>query len=388
MSTLRLRRFGSPGALKTIHLPSLIALLAQEGGDHIRSYLDLNPEPGGFNYDRLAAVLADPQEGFPVRLADALHHIHEIADEQGMESMLELIDDRGLRLPSLPDQPTPADLAVQLWLVDPELVERTHAERAIARPKSFLSWLGRGRSRDTAPAPSAEVLRLLEANFDDFFERKKRGRHTRVFVFPRAEATFLLVRHGLPMDRRGIIRDGESTSSFERPERYDVISYVPARDELNIHATTKGERTLYREQLGLHLFGDKDYFPGDGKYTLQPLLERGVDALACEDIAGIEWVTLQEVRLYYRGNHPEVVTRRATNGDLFQVFDTREYALTHTPFQASFRVQFTGSKRPRTVRIKAPNVATYAREADEDVVSQWLAARGFLLRMVPDASGA
>ena len=71
MSTLRLRRFGSPGALKTIDLPSLVLLLRREGGDYLRTLVDLTPDPTRFDYDRLAAVLADPQEGFPVRLADA-----------------------------------------------------------------------------------------------------------------------------------------------------------------------------------------------------------------------------------------------------------------------------------------------------------------------------
>jgi hypothetical protein len=388
MSTLQLRRFGTPGALKTIHLPSLVALLEREGGGYVRARLELVPEPSRFNYDALASVLANPQEGFPVRLVDALHHIHEVADEQGMEAMLELIDERRIVLAHLPDKPTPADLAVQLWMVDPELVERVHAARAIAKPKSFLSWLGRGDVPKAAPEPDDATLRALETVFDDYFERRKRGRHSRVFVFQRPEATYFLVRHGLPMDRRGIIRDGESTSSFERPERYDVISYVPARDELNIHARTKGERTLYREQLGLRLFGNKDYFPDDGKYTLAPLVERGINALACEDIDGIEWVSLQEVKLYYSGNAPEVVTRRAMNGDLFEVFDASGYTLAHTPFQASFRVKFMGSKRPRTVKIKAPNVATYTREADEDVVSRWLAARGFLRRAGSDAQAA
>lgn len=385
MSTLRLQRFAVPAVLKSIELAALVELMHKEGGAYISDQIDLDADEAAFDYDRLAVLLANPKDGYPEGLADALHHIHEVADEDGLESMLDLMEQRGVHLLGLSADASPADVAVRLWLHDPDLVETTHAEKFISRPKSFESWLGRGKGRVSAPAVTDDKLRAMEACFDDYFEQRKRGRHSKVFVFKRTEATYFLVRHGLPMDRRGIIKDGQSTSSFERPEKYDVVSYWPAFDELRVNASTKGEKQLYRKQIGLHIFGKDDYFPdnGTGKFTLAPLFERGQDALACDDIEGIESITLQEVRFYYGGAEPEVVTRRAVRGDLFAVLAAKGRSLPRAPSQASFRVKFVGAKSPRTVRIKVPNVAMYSRESDEDVVSRWLTARGFVV----DAAG-
>ncbi|TVQ88233.1 MAG: hypothetical protein EA397_17245 [Deltaproteobacteria bacterium] len=390
MSTLRLPRFAVPAILKSIDLSALVDLLRQEGGDYVGDVVDLDAAPDAFDYDELALLLANPRDGYPDRLADALHHIHEVADEQGLEAMLDRMQAQGIHLDVEPLDPTPADLAVRLWLLDPDLVETTHAEKFISRPKSFESWLGTGNGRDRLPPPSDPKLRALEAAFDDYFEKRKRGRHSRVFVFTRPEATYFLIRHGMPMDRRGIIKDGQSTSSFERPEKHDVVSYWPACDELRVNASTKGEKDLYRRQIGKHVFGNEDYFPdnGTGKFTLQPLVDLGRDALACDDIEGIDAITLQEVKLFHGGNAAEVVTRRAVGGDLFAVLEAQGRDLPRAPFQASFRVTFTGAKTARTVRIKAPNVAMYTRESDEDVVSRWLTARGFVQDTAGDEQAA
>jgi hypothetical protein len=41
-------------------------------------------------------------------------------------------------------------------------------------------------------------------------------------------------------------------------------------------------------------------------------------------------------------------------------------------------VKFTGTKRPRSVTIRPPNMAKYDRDDDSDVVETWLALRGFI----------
>ena len=387
MSTLNLRRFASPGALKTLDLAALVALLEREGGDYLRERMDLVPDPARFDYARLALLLANPEDGFPVRLADALYHVHELADADGLEALLDAANALG-RGPDIPLDAAPADVAVRLWLHDRELVERLHAERYVIRPKSFESYLGRGVLPVRRPKPTELQIQALEARLDDWFHERRRGRHSRVLVVERPDAVWFLVRHGQPMDRRGVIRDGESACSFERPEVYDVVMYSPERDELSIHARTKGERELYRVEFGRHIFNDADYFPSDGKYTLRPLLRHGEDALACHDVDGIDWVRLREVRLFYGGAHPETVIRRAKT-DLFEVFNARGVDLGNLPvFQASFHVKFTGNRSPRTVTIKPPNVATYQREADEDLVSRWFELRGFLRQVRADEQAA
>lgn len=380
MSAFRLRHFSKPAVLRHVQPDALLMLLTRAGGSYVDSRMSRLVVDGHLLVDEVAAMLASPQEGFPAALVDALHQVDEVSHAEGLDAMLTLAEERGVALPDLPADATPADVAVRLWLRDPDCVERVHAEQSIERRRTFESFMGLGRRLSLeVSTPDAATLAALTHDLDTFYERRKRGRHTRIHVFVRPAAIWFLVRHGQPMDRRGVIRGGESTSSLERPERFDVVTYVHARDELRINTGTKGERAAYRELFGLHLFGSRDYFPGTRSFTLAPLLTLGRDALACEDVPGIDWIRLLEVRHTNGMAAREVVTRRAVDGDLFDVFETTGNGLTQTPFQAAFRVKFAAANRPRVVRIKVPNVATWARDTDEDIIVAWLAARGFLL---------
>ena len=54
---------------------------------------------------------------------------------------------------------------------------------------------------------------------------------------------------------------------------------LEALNELGLSAGTKGERTIYAHALGLVLFGDLTYFGDSAKFTLDPLVALGGDAL-------------------------------------------------------------------------------------------------------------
>ena len=112
-------------------------------------------------------------------------------------------------------------------------------------PPGCLAWsqcsIGKVKGPTTFTPPSTTARKAMEAALDNWFVKKKRGRHSRVFVFPKDEKVWFLVRHGEPMDRRGIIQDGESTISFVRPEKYDVVIYDMQRDELRINAAAMAD---------------------------------------------------------------------------------------------------------------------------------------------------
>ena len=207
-----------------------------------------------------------------------------------------------------------------------------------------------------------------------------------MFVFP-DEANgkaWILVRHGMPVKREGAIKDGQSSSVYYRPEAHDVLVYNSAQDEIGIHAGTKGERTLYREAFGLHLFGDVAYFPDGEKFSLQPLITDGADSLVCADVDGIEWVKLKEVQRYWGGAQKEIETRRAE--DLFAAMATRAatFPATAKLIKAVFLVKFDDAKTPRTVTIRPKNIANYTRDEDSVRIEQWLMKRGFALTPEPE----
>ena len=45
---------------------------------------------------------------------------------------------------------------------------------------------------------------------------------------------------------------------------------------------------------------------------------------------------------------------------------------------ASFQVKFEKSAKPRTIKIKTPNVASFDRKEDAHVIDLWMRARGFI----------
>ncbi|MBW2619542.1 MAG: hypothetical protein JRC92_11770 [Deltaproteobacteria bacterium] len=381
MATYNLRRFSNPDALKAIgrkHLSALLGpycdFLSARGVE-----LPAPPETGHLDYEDLVRVFMSPDSDTPDSLADALYFVHEMASAEGMDELPREAERQGLRIDGSPD-PAPADVAVQVWLQDRDLLERKHAEQFLIRPRSF-KYFQTGKSPvPDFKNPSAERLAAIEADLDEWFESKKRGRGARVFVYPKRDGVWFLVRHGEPYKREGSLKDGQPSSVFYRPEKHDVLVYDRALGEIRINARSKGEKDLYRRQLGQHLFGDEDFFPGDGKYTLDPLRTDGAASLVCTDIEGMEAVKLKEIRFFWGGSEGEVEIRRAN--DVFSAFEARQrsiYARARI-IGASFQVKFSGSKAPRAVNIRPSNIAQYTRDSDSVVVEDWLMKRGFIIK--------
>ena len=118
-------------------------------------------------------------------------------------------------------------------------------------------------------------------------------------------------------------------------------------NELRINTSMPSAKPVYCRTFGKHLFGDPDRFPGMSKYTLQPLLDLGDDALACGDVEGIEWIKLVRVHFLIGGPEEEYAIRGAT--DFFAALDRRGAAFPahYRMAEAVFRVKFTDSKTPR-----------------------------------------
>ncbi len=374
MSTLNPRRFANVGTLKKVHQDRLLSLLVPHEEYLAGRAVDF--DDGQIDFVGLVAVLLKPDEKFPVDLADALHHINELATEDGMDDFLEAAENRGLDL-RLDDEPTPADVALSAWLADRDLVERVVAEQFLLRPRSFEYAVGSGDPPVMVAAPSDDELRAMEKALDDYFDKKKRGRHSKVFVFPKDDGVWFLIRHGEPMDRRGVIRDGESQAVFFRPEKYDVVVYDPVLDELRVNARNKGEKELYRKQIGLRLFADEGYFTDAARYTLDPLLEDGAAALVCADVAGLEYVRLKEVHYYRGGSQKEIEIRKAK--DLFAAYAEKGRTLPGgRMLKAGFEVKFSDAKNPRTLNIRLPRTAQFTRDDDSACLDTWMIRRGFV----------
>ena len=301
-----------------------------------------------------------------------------MATPEAMDVLLQEAENNGITLNGNPD-PTAADVAVQVYLQDKDLLERKHAEQYLLKPRSFEYF-----QTDTHPIPkfkqpTAKALVALEKDLDDWFEKKKRGRGSKVFVYPKKDSVWFLVRHGDPLRREGSLDGGQASSVFYRPEKYDVLVYEPTIGEIRMHACGKGEKDLFRQQFGRHVFSKEDFFPETGKYTLEPLRTDGDASVVCTDVDGMEWVRLKEIQFFWGGAEKETEIRKAN--DVFAAYAGRGRTMPQKAriIRASFQVKFTDSKTARTVTIRPSNIAQYTRDSDASVVEDWLTKRGFIL---------
>jgi hypothetical protein len=379
MATFRLPHFSSHETLAAIDRRRLIAFL-----DPHRDYfagcgvelpsVDSEQE---IDCEGLVRAFLSPGETTPRELIDSLYYVDGMSTPQAMEDLLEGL--REARLPiDVADDVTPADLAVQVWLQYPDLLERKHAEQYLLNPRSFEHYLTDDPDVGAFTIPDAESLHRLETVLNDWFEGHKRGRTARVFIFPRPDAVWFMVRHGEPYKREGSVVGDEPSSVAYRPLKYDVLVYTPARKELRVNAKLKGERKLYRTEFGRHLFGGVNTFTEGAKYTLEPLRVSGEQALVCSDVPGVESITLAELHYRWGGKHREYEIVRAS--DLFAAMKDRNAYIPNAPTlaRALFRVKFADVKQARSVIVTLPTRAQYTRDEDCDLIEAWLKQRGFL----------
>lgn len=381
--TLRLKRFSNAAILKRIDTRLLMQFL-----DPFRGFLTGQrgltwpSDPDQFDHAALAKILMSPSVDTPEELLDALYFVDGLADADCYDRILEEAQDADIDLGV--EDPTPEDLTLRVWLSDPNILERVHAEQNRVRPKTFQSFFTTDADRDL-DYPETDLLATLENDLNLWFEFKKKGRGARVFPFPREDGFWFLVRHGQRIKREGTVEaDGDSGSVFYRPEKFDVLIYYPETGELAIYADTKGEREIYCQLFGKHLFTGPEFFAFTNlveKYSLRPLIEDGPASLTCADVAGISHIALYELHIQHSSNQKDIEIRRAD--DVFQALEDQQRDLRDEQgytrlIKAKFRVTFVGG-RERCVTITPPNIASFDRETDNSVIHDWLTKRGFVI---------
>lgn len=377
MATFNLRRFSTPESLKAIDGKHLLAFLTPFRDYFAGRSMKLPAGPEGLNYERLVAVLMEPGSDTPPDLAEGLFHVHEMATVEGMDGLLEEARICDVALDDSPS-PTPADVAVQVWLRDKDVLLRKHAEQFLVKPRSFEYFQTKEDPVPDFVLPKPKAIHALEKELDEWFVEKKRGRGTRVFVYAKDDGCWFLVRHGDPFRREGSLDEGKSGGVYYRPEKFDVLIYNPRLGEICMNARSKGEKDLYRTAFGRHIFGNADFFPGTAKFMLESLRTDGAASLVCTDVEGMEWVRLVEVQYFWGGSQNESEVRKAD--DVFTALEERKGQMPKKAriARARFKIKFADAKTPRTVEVRPSNIAKYQRDADSTLVEQWLLNRGFI----------
>lgn len=377
--SFRVRRFANPALLRQIDPTLLVQFLSPYAEYFNGRGVDLS-DTDAIDYDTLASVLADPGDEAPDALLEAVYFVDEVTGEEFVDNLIDGAHREGVALDDSHES-SPADIAVRIWLKNPDVLQIIHAEQFLIRPKSFVSFLTTAANPPAIDGVDEEMLAAVQKDLDAFYEERKKGRGVRVFPFVREGVVWFLVRHGERLKREGTIAKDASGSIFYRPEKFDVLIYDPAAGEIAVHAANKGETEAYCRILGTHIFKDALFFDIGRlleKYTLDPIRRSGRDCLVCTDVPGIESIRLVELQWSYNSHIRHVEVHRAD--DVFEALATRRLEIPGNArlIRASFRVKFTGATRERTVVICPPDRANFDRESDAALVEEWMRRRGFI----------
>ncbi len=402
MPNLNTRRFTDTDILGKIRIESLITWL-MPAKDYLAARGVALPVTGqsappsasdgnsGVDLEKLAAVFVEPDEAMPEYLVNSLFIIHEMADEPGMDAILDSIEaqnegkaEADKLVLNIGDDPDPADVAVQAWLQDKELLEEIHNQHQLTRPRSFIYFVAEVEEAPEFTAPTPEQITALEARLAAWFSKKKRGNACRILVYPKDKECWFLVRHGLPCKREGVFNEGKSESVFYRPQKHDVVVYDIENAQLRMNCCGVREMKEFQKAFGVHLFNNENFFPGEGKYTLTPLVEKGRNCLACGEVDGMLSVTLKEVEFFYGGKPWQRITRRSD--DIFTLVEKELFKWPNPEriTRAGFEVKFKDSNKTRRVTIIGSNKAQYGRDGDADMMEKWMKLAGFILTKTDD----
>ena len=318
----------------------------------------------------------------PVEFLDAFWAIENLATAEAMDDLLELAEKKNLRI-DFGEDPSPADVAVKVWLQSPEILERKNTEQQALQRRSFKAY--RAKSRQSAPISIKDFsqfqLQALGWELEQEFLKRYRGRGCRVTPYQEGDLAWFSIRHGEPFRRDGSLDNGRLGTVHYRPATFDLVIYSSERgSELRINAETKWLQELYQAAFGHFLFGDKEHFRVKPRNRLFVLQTQGREALRCDDIPGMKSVRLKEIHF----RRPKILLRpeKWDAWDIFENLKARGKKPCIDPdfdlLLARFVVKLSESGKERSVTIEASNSVQYTQDEAGKIIENWLRSRGFM----------
>jgi len=377
MLRFNLKTFAQPDRLKEIQPLKLIRILTP-----CREYLDAHglslpqDDREEIDYIVLGGILAAADEWMDSHVVEGLHVIGNLGTDEHFDELLDVARRNFIEVDM---DSTAADLAATIWLEAPQALVLKEREAGSHRRRKFESFRARDAEAVVPPEQLPMQFDALETDLEGWFMAKKRGVGCRVVRIDFEGEVRFLVQHGQLCKREPSRKGPQSTCTFFRPEKTDLVIYDALNNELRISTSTIGELRLYREKFGKHVFGDPEKFVYAEKYTLTPLKADGVASLQCRDVGGVEWVRLTELECLWPSAFDYMERLKAS--DLFKAMELRQRKIDAQAdlLHARFAVKLAGEANPRPVLVQPPNIAEYGRGEEAAVIEQWLRARGFVI---------
>ena len=339
-----LKRFTNPEFFGLLGKPLLIRLLAGFADELAAEQIELPDEAlEEKEYFRQLSDLAVSKKGLPGQLTDVLYGIVAIGNEDGKTRLLHSALGTDL-LDGVSQTGTCEDFALQFYLAAPGLFEKKVHETQILARSSFQVFGSNDPSPPGTvfPTPSAEQLRLLKVDVDEWVAAEYRGeeRATQIEHYETEDEHLFLIRIGDSSARQAVVEGDTFTYQHFRPARDLVITYAPARDEVRINGKGGKKIRMLRESFGRRFFGDPDRFSVKDPFTLAPLVRLGPAALEVTPGQGIDRIVLTELIQETDGNSP--VKLHLKGPDLFHFSETENTRLFWASAKSSLEMAEAG----------------------------------------------
>ena len=369
--------------------PSLLITLFDrtrnpDGTSGFEYYLaDRGIQLDGVNHDHdwvgaLHRVLVAVDPEMPGKLQQALLDIADLASAQGHEMALELVGERQLVMFGPGSELCVEDLAFQMYLEHAELFTASHARVKSQEARRFVDFFSDERIELTDYDSDATRVQLIH-QLRRWFADRNHSEYIELRLSETDDEVTFLVIHGCTPRNVSVI-----TSPFSRdrlsfvPDRQDTIVLSKREGRLSVNAQYPTEQDFYRQLFGRVYFGRQNFFESCEVLTGDVLLDDPEAALSVTGLPGLSKVTLRELTLEAHDHPHDTLHWKAY--DLRPVLPRELPEVLRRPRkvrQLKLALYFGTSKAAHVVEIIPPNKLTYDRRTGEDMVRQYLSARGF-----------
>lgn len=381
MAGSNLRKFKNPEVLRKFSFQRLLEMVGRYKGyfDRMQFQIDGATEET-FDYDGLAAILANQMF---VGEYEELFNGFALVGATSMECFNDVLRTFIARSPyagELTDTMSTADMALLVYLHNPEELSVLETDYAALKKKSFAMRATRRNIRDLVVTP--DQIHDFEEGMNRIFQSKNYGSTARVTLTESDSGEIvLLVRHGDSYRRQGIVMNGRKSKTIGfQPESYNTLSINRDTGELRLGIPTspKWMEEAYCRQLGKSLFDDYDAFPFPRINDLDKIKELGRNILVYHGSAEVKNISLLSIKAYLSGNNGMSAILEADDGDLFRDMERHHFKLSSMGriIRAKFLVKIGRSER--TIILDASNRSGYDYDDFGMVVDEWLRQVGII----------
>jgi len=375
MGTYHFSCFAEVELLRRFHFPLLYQFLLPYR-DYLCGKHDLRwtDHPDTFPYRQLASLFASPDTAMPDMLRSGLFFIDALSTQEGARKLAETLHQNG-QLPTFPLNYH--NCALYAWQVDPGLLQWVHTHLITTKNKVAEQVFS---ERPCYPDDSKERLIAWEDDLNAWMDWPDKRYGIQIMVYRRKQAVEFHLRYG---ELECLQSKSMTRRTVHRPERIDVLCCIPQERQVEIRSETAEDNRLHCFLFGKHCCNDSHYFNlGNTKehYTLEPLRERGQNALICRDITGLNRVCLHELQVEQKTIKQRRQVFKAKKC-LFEEYGTLDRFIGPklNLIQASFWVYVSSLQTPQTLKIYAPGLFHFPRGMgfDEEIIL-WAKKRTFV----------